>query len=232
MIRLSGLVNLKAVGGVVGSMGTVSEAEKWIQNAVKKPGALHKQLGIPTGEKIPLDKLSAATKQGGKLGKRARLAMTLRKLKEEYTLSEEQLAKINAMEDAVLDKVGQEDADINNDGNTDPTDKYLKHRRDVIAKSMNEMLDEEDPEEPLNTGDHEGNMARAQLMSAKKNSEELFNMIGDNEGLEAWVQDKISKASDYLNVVHQYLQYDKSKHTMAGDGTGMPADKETSGGSV
>jgi hypothetical protein len=29
----------------------------------------------------------------------------------------------------VLDKVGQEDADINNDGKTDKTDKYLSNRR-------------------------------------------------------------------------------------------------------
>lgn len=54
--------------------------EKWIQSAIKKPGALHKELGVPEGKKIPTKKLHAAAKKGGKLGKRARLAETLKKL--------------------------------------------------------------------------------------------------------------------------------------------------------
>lgn len=55
-------------------------AEKWIQGAIKHPGALHKQLGVPEGEKIPAKKLSAAAGKGGKLGQRARLAQTLKGL--------------------------------------------------------------------------------------------------------------------------------------------------------
>lgn len=55
-------------------------AKKWIQKAIKKPGALHKELGIPKGKKIPAKKLNAAAKKGGKLGQRARLAKTLKKL--------------------------------------------------------------------------------------------------------------------------------------------------------
>lgn len=52
--------------------------EKWIRGAIKKPGALHKQLGIPKGKKIPVKTLRASSKKVGKLGKRARLALTLR----------------------------------------------------------------------------------------------------------------------------------------------------------
>jgi hypothetical protein len=52
---------------------------KWIQKAIKKPGALHKQLGVPEGQKIPAGKLAKAASAGGKLGKRARLAQTLKK---------------------------------------------------------------------------------------------------------------------------------------------------------
>lgn len=55
-------------------------AEKWIQKSIKKPGALHKELGVPKGKKIPEKKLEAAAKKGGKLGQRARLAETLKKL--------------------------------------------------------------------------------------------------------------------------------------------------------
>lgn len=56
-------------------------AEKWIQKAVKKPGALRKSMGAKAGEKIPAKKLAAAAKKPGKLGQRARLARTLKKLK-------------------------------------------------------------------------------------------------------------------------------------------------------
>jgi hypothetical protein len=53
-------------------------AEKWIQKAIKKPGALKKELHVKKGEKIPAKKLAAAAKKGGKEGKRARLAETLK----------------------------------------------------------------------------------------------------------------------------------------------------------
>ena len=53
-------------------------ASRWISKAIKHPGALHRQLGVPQGEKIPAGKLAAAAKKGGKLGRRARLAQTLK----------------------------------------------------------------------------------------------------------------------------------------------------------
>ena len=34
--------------------------KNWIQNAVKKPGALRKSLGVKKGKKIPAGKLKAA----------------------------------------------------------------------------------------------------------------------------------------------------------------------------
>ena len=54
---------------------------KWIQSAIKKPGALRKAMGVKKGEKIPAKKLAAAAKAPGKMGQRARLAQTLSKLK-------------------------------------------------------------------------------------------------------------------------------------------------------
>jgi len=56
-------------------------AEKWIQKAIKKPGALRKELGAKQGKPIPAKKLAAAAKKPGKLGQRARLAQTLKKMK-------------------------------------------------------------------------------------------------------------------------------------------------------
>lgn len=51
---------------------------KWISGAVEHPGALHRQLHVPEGEKIPVSKLRAAAKKGGLLGRRANLALNLR----------------------------------------------------------------------------------------------------------------------------------------------------------
>ena len=45
-----------------------TKSKNWIQKAIKKPGALHKQLGVPAGKKIPAGKLAAAAKKPGKLG--------------------------------------------------------------------------------------------------------------------------------------------------------------------
>ena len=56
-------------------------AEKWIQKAIKKPGALRSQLGAKEGKPIPAGKLAKAAKAPGKLGQRARLAQTLKGLK-------------------------------------------------------------------------------------------------------------------------------------------------------
>jgi hypothetical protein len=54
-------------------------AKNWIKGAIKKPGALHKELGVPKGQKIPAKKLDKAAAKGGKEGQRARLAKTLKK---------------------------------------------------------------------------------------------------------------------------------------------------------
>lgn len=53
-------------------------AKNWIKGAIKRPGQLHRDLGVPQGEKIPESKLDAAAKRGGKVGQRARLAKTLK----------------------------------------------------------------------------------------------------------------------------------------------------------
>ena len=55
-------------------------AEKWIQKAIKKPGALRKTLGTKAGKTIPMGKLEKAASKSGITGQRARLAMTLRKM--------------------------------------------------------------------------------------------------------------------------------------------------------
>ena len=52
------------------------------------------------------------------------------------------LNKYYKIGEAKLDPVGHEDSDINNDGEVDKQDDYLKNRRDVISKEMNENIGE------------------------------------------------------------------------------------------
>jgi hypothetical protein len=60
-------------------------ADNWIKGAIKHPGALHKSLGVPQGEKIPAKKLAKAThSENPTLAKRARLAETLKKLNKRH----------------------------------------------------------------------------------------------------------------------------------------------------
>lgn len=54
---------------------------KFIQQAIKKPGALRASLGAKKGEPIPAKKLAKAAKAPGKLGQRARFAQLLRGMK-------------------------------------------------------------------------------------------------------------------------------------------------------
>lgn len=54
-------------------------AKNWIKGAIKHPGALHKELGVSKGTKIPAAKLAkAAHSKNPKLRERAHLAMVMK----------------------------------------------------------------------------------------------------------------------------------------------------------
>ncbi len=54
-------------------------SKNWIKGAIKKPGQLHRDLGVPQGEKIPQSKIASAAQGSGKTAQRARFAQTLKK---------------------------------------------------------------------------------------------------------------------------------------------------------
>ena len=214
MIRLTGLVELKPA--------PLAEEEKWIQKAIKKPGALHKQLDVPQDEKIPAEKLQAAAEKGGKLGKRARLAMTLKKLREGTQCTMEELDEIDQFIE-VLDKVGQEDADVDNDGDVDSTDKYLKNRRDAISKSMGkeDNLKEEDKTVPSN--DHEVSMANNSLDTIIQHANDLKGKLGQEEkDIPAWIQDHITNAANFISQAANNYHENNTP-----DNASSPQDSET-----
>lgn len=67
----------RSVGGAVGGYASGG----WIKGAIKHPGALHRELHVPEGEKIPAAKLAkAAHSENPKLRRRAVLAKTLKKM--------------------------------------------------------------------------------------------------------------------------------------------------------
>ena len=58
-----------------------SVKDHWIAGAVKHPGALRKELGVPVGKDIPAKKLEkAAHSDNPKEARRARLAETFKKM--------------------------------------------------------------------------------------------------------------------------------------------------------
>ena len=62
-------------------MAKKKKKPNWIKGAIKRPGALHRALGVPEGESIPEGKIAAAARKGGRVGRQARLAQTLKKLR-------------------------------------------------------------------------------------------------------------------------------------------------------
>jgi hypothetical protein len=91
-----------------------------------------------------------------------------------------------------LDPVGQEDADIDNDGDKDKTDKYLANRRKAIASNIKEG------------GDHEVAMAMSSLKSIIKSSVTLLNKLGNIErDIPGWIQDHITNAENYIDQAAQ-----------------------------
>lgn len=55
-------------------------SKNWIAGAVKKPGQLHRDLEVPAGQEIPVGKIQAAAKGGGKTAQRARFALNMRRI--------------------------------------------------------------------------------------------------------------------------------------------------------
>ena len=57
----------------------VKDGGKWISGAIERPGALHRALHVPEGEKIPAKKLAKAAHSNSlRLRKEASLAETLK----------------------------------------------------------------------------------------------------------------------------------------------------------
>jgi hypothetical protein len=55
--------------------------------------------------------------------------------------------------------------------------------------------------------DYDGEMAISQLRSIVENANKLLEMVNPQTNLEPWVQSKLTKAQDYISVVHDYMTH-------------------------
>jgi hypothetical protein len=82
-------------------------------------------------------------------------------------------------------------------------------KRKDLKNFIKEVLNEDD----YMQSDDESDMAHSQLLSIKSNTEELMNMIGKDEQLDAWVQSKLTIAQDYLEAVTGYLKGEETNQS-------------------
>jgi len=54
--------------------------------------------------------------------------------------------------------------------------------------------------------DQEGDMAKTQLRAMIDQADDLIEKFKDDENLPEWVQNKITKASDYIKDVYSYME--------------------------
>ena len=96
-----------------------------------------------------------------------------------------------------LDPVGKEDSDVDNDGDTDKSDKYLQAKRDAISKNIKE--------------DHEVGMAINLLDDIIMNAQQLKMKIGGQErDIPGWIQDHISQSQNFINQANTNYHEDKN----------------------
>jgi len=57
--------------------------------------------------------------------------------------------------------------------------------------------------------DQEGGMAKTALRTMMDAADELHGMLGDDDNLPEWVQGKITKATDYIDSVRDYMKSER-----------------------
>ena len=84
----------------------------------------------------------------------------------------------------------------------------MKINESKIKKIINEEMMMLDDKNHMDHIDEEGGMAKSQLYKMAKYAMMLHDALDDETQLEAWVQSKITIASEYLGKVKHYLEYE------------------------
>ena len=75
----------------------------------------------------------------------------------------------------------------------------------ILSNLKNFYADNNSLDTFVHDEDIESEMAISQLKSIIKNAYMIHQLIHGRENLPSWVQSKLTKASDYLTSVHDYL---------------------------
>lgn len=67
---------------------------------------------------------------------------------------------------------------------------------------------------------------KALLLGIHKQSGDLYNMTGEDDAPEAWVEDAIKASAEELSKAYNHTNYEKNKPVTVGDGETSPAEPE------
>jgi hypothetical protein len=84
----------------------------------------------------------------------------------------------------------------------------MKLNENKLKQIINEEMMMLDDKHHMDHVDEEGGMAKSQLYKMAKYAMMLHDALEDETQLEAWVQSKITIASEYLGKVKHYLEYE------------------------
>ena len=57
--------------------------------------------------------------------------------------------------------------------------------------------------------DYRGKMTKSNLYNISKHATQLHNMLADSDDIEPWVQEKIAVATEAIETVAEYMEYEK-----------------------
>tara|TARA_R110002110_G_scaffold216850_1_gene430879 strand:- start:895 stop:1161 length:267 start_codon:yes stop_codon:yes gene_type:complete len=60
----------------------------------------------------------------------------------------------------------------------------------------------------LDSEDKEGALAKKQLYNVIEQAQEVHDMLGEDDQLEAWVQSKLTKIASMMSAVQHHLNYE------------------------
>jgi hypothetical protein len=142
-------------------------------------------------------------KKGSKIKLKISSAISQGKDYVEYIVKSKNLVNKGRVEKVTLATVGNEGA----------VKKFLYKRDGQVAfaignmgASIDDIKEQKDPGEY----DQEGDMAKTQLRTMIDAAKELHNMLGKDDNLPEWVQNKITKATDYIDSARDYIKSGKT----------------------
>ena len=94
----------------------------------------------------------------------------------------------------------------------------MKIAKDRLKQIIKEELEISGRHDEMHGGEYkvdpdgyEGRMTKGNLFKIAEYAAELHDLIGDDENLEPWVEEKIAVAAYMMDAVGHYLQYEKHR---------------------